>query len=140
MIEMKVLLFLTLFSAATFGYIIGVLTAHEYAIRNKLSFPRAFAKLYGKANAFRILVIVTIALSVACLIIAFALVSAADAEPQYTSYSVQQGDTLWEIAHEKYGDTADIRKAVYDIEKLNGITDCYISPGDIIKLPEKAGR
>lgn len=137
---MKVLIFLTLLSAATFGYIIGVLTAHEYAIRNKLSFPRACAKLYGKVNTFRVLVIVTIVLSIVCLIIAFAFVSAADAEPQYTSYAVQYGDTLWEIAHEKYGDTVDIRKAVYAIEKLNGITDCYISPGDIIKLPEKVGR
>lgn len=42
----------------------------------------------------------------------------------YTSYTVQAGDTLWEIAEENHGRTSDdIRTYVSNLMKLNGISN-----------------
>ena len=41
--------------------------------------------------------------------------------PQYTTVSVQSGDTLWELAR-RYGPAdADVRMVVYQIGKINNI-------------------
>lgn len=49
------------------------------------------------------------------------------------SYTVQPGDTLWEIA-EKYAPTYHTGNVVYKIERLNGI-DGYIVPGQVLEVP-----
>lgn len=42
----------------------------------------------------------------------------------YTSYTVREGDTLWEIARENHDRTDDdIRTYVSNLMKLNGISD-----------------
>ena len=54
--------------------------------------------------------------------------------PQFSYIRVERGDTLWSIAS-KNMEAKDIRKAVYEISKLNSIKNSSIYPGDIIKLP-----
>lgn len=55
------------------------------------------------------------------------------AEQTFTTYTVQENDTLWGIAEKHYNNT-DPRKAIYYIEKYNSL-DTYIEKGDKIKLP-----
>ena len=49
------------------------------------------------------------------------------------SYTVQPGDTLWEIA-EMYAPTYHTGNVVYKIERLNGI-DADIYPGQVLDVP-----
>lgn len=54
--------------------------------------------------------------------------------PQFDYIRVREGDTLWSIASATMKDK-EIRKAIYEISKLNNIQDASIYPGDIIKIP-----
>lgn len=50
-------------------------------------------------------------------------------------YQVRAGDTLWDIAASHYGDSVDIRRAVYDIRRANGLSQALLHPGDTLTLP-----
>lgn len=50
-------------------------------------------------------------------------------------YEVLAGDTLWAIASEEYGDTVDLRRAVYAIREANELTDSALRPGQTLTLP-----
>lgn len=54
--------------------------------------------------------------------------------PQFDYIRVEHGDTLWSIALTNMN-RRDIRKAVYEISKLNNIQNSCIYPGDVLKLP-----
>lgn len=52
---------------------------------------------------------------------------------------VEEGDTLWSIAKEeqnnnKYYEGKNIREVIYDIKKLNNMSDANILPGESIKI------
>jgi hypothetical protein len=51
------------------------------------------------------------------------------------SYEVHAGDTLWSIAAAEYGDAIDLRQAVYDIQRQNGLRGALLQPGQTITLP-----
>ena len=53
---------------------------------------------------------------------------------QTEDYVVCAGQTLWDIAEENKKDGQDIREYVYELRKLNGIDDCIIYPGQVIKI------
>lgn len=55
-------------------------------------------------------------------------------ETQIIEYTVSSGQTLWDIAAEHKADDEDIRKYIYDIKKLNNMTDSTIYPGQTIKI------
>lgn len=55
-------------------------------------------------------------------------------EPTYVTMHVKSGDTLWDIAKERCGNK-DIRKYIYDIKKINNMTNSNIYAGKEIKLP-----
>lgn len=53
---------------------------------------------------------------------------------QTEEYVVCAGQTLWDIAEENKKLGTDTREYVYELRKLNGIDDCIIYPGQVIKI------
>lgn len=47
---------------------------------------------------------------------------------------VKAGDTLWDIAKEAVGETEDVRQAVYDIQRRNGLATAHITPGMVLTV------
>lgn len=56
------------------------------------------------------------------------------AEIEYTTYIVDNGETLWDIAAKNNPDNKDIRKVIYEIQKYNNIGNT-LSVGQEIKIP-----
>ena len=54
----------------------------------------------------------------------------------YKNIRIVSGDTLWNISKNCSGDGTDVRKAVYDICRINNINADEINPGDMIIVPE----
>ena len=50
-------------------------------------------------------------------------------------YTVRAGDTLWTIAADEYGTSADLRDAVYAICEANDLSSSGVQPGQGITLP-----
>lgn len=50
-------------------------------------------------------------------------------------HEVRAGETVWGIAERTYGPDTDLRRAVYEIERLNGLRACCLQPGDELVLP-----
>jgi LysM repeat protein len=48
-------------------------------------------------------------------------------------YVVQAGDTLWSIAATHYG--GDVRRAVWRVQRRNGLDGVVIRPGERLVLP-----
>ena len=48
--------------------------------------------------------------------------------------TVSAGDTLWSIACEYKKDEQDVRDYIYELRKLNNLTDCTIYPGQEIQI------
>lgn len=47
---------------------------------------------------------------------------------------ISAGDTLWSISCEYKKDGQDVREYLYELRKLNNLTDCTIYPGQEIKI------
>lgn len=54
--------------------------------------------------------------------------------PSYRTLIVREGDTLWDIAN-KNNSKNDIRKVVYEIEKVNNLNSSEIVAGQELKVP-----
>lgn len=52
----------------------------------------------------------------------------------YEDYIVNVGDTLWTIAAENKKADEDIRKYIFELQKVNGLDDCMIYPNQTIKI------
>jgi hypothetical protein len=59
----------------------------------------------------------------------------ADAGTTRASYTVEYGDTLWEIATEHYPHSEDPRAAIEAIREENGLGGYGIRPGMRLELP-----
>lgn len=57
-----------------------------------------------------------------------------EATTTYEAVTVAPGDTLWDIASRRYPGT-DLRKKVFDIERLNGLRSPAIEPGQQLRVP-----
>lgn len=54
-------------------------------------------------------------------------------EPTYRTIVIRNGDTLWNIA-EKYNIKGDIRHYIYNIKKLNNLSDSEVIEGMELKV------
>lgn len=81
------------------------------------------------------LVIAALAVFIALGIIAGPAESTAESVEEYTTYTVSSGDTLWSIANDYKTDSTDTRKAVYEIEKINGVQPEDLQPDMQLKIP-----
>jgi nucleoid-associated protein YgaU len=52
-------------------------------------------------------------------------------------YVVRAGDTLWQLAAERYG--GDPREGVWRIRERNGLGRAPLRPGAVLYLPARAG-
>lgn len=51
-------------------------------------------------------------------------------EETYEIVTVQDNDTLWDIATKKVDDRMDVRKYIYEVQQLNHLGDaCILTPG-----------
>ena len=55
-------------------------------------------------------------------------------EVQTQDYIISSGDTLWSIAQEYKKPEEDTRQYIYDVKKLNNMTDSTIYAGQTIKI------
>lgn len=53
---------------------------------------------------------------------------------RFTTYYVESGDTLWEIAEKNNVNNKDVRKLIYEIKEINNI-DTMLYIGQEIKIP-----
>lgn len=79
----------------------------------------------------------------ALLILAFILValcsksfakSNKQQEAEIITYTISRGDTLWNIAKEYTPSNKDIRQTIYEIEKLNNMSNASIYEGQQIQI------
>ena len=48
---------------------------------------------------------------------------------------VSNGDTIWTLVDEYCSYHGDIRKAIFEVKKINGIENGQIYPGEVIYIP-----
>lgn len=91
----------------------------------------------ARAHIILVSVVVAFVLLLATATRAFAAGSGeAVVVPQHTTeHLVVPGDTLWEIASDNAGPGDDIRKAVFEIQQINGLPSSVIIPGQVLIVP-----
>lgn len=73
---------------------------------------------------------------IAIILIALLLLAARQEKPKlWQAYTIKSSDTLWDIARNEYGDTADIRKIISEICAENDIMPDKLIAGDVILIP-----
>ena len=61
-------------------------------------------------------------------------IAKSDKEAEYIDYTVCKGDTLWTIAEEYKSDNQETREYIYQIKKLNNMTQSNIYENQKIKI------
>ena len=56
---------------------------------------------------------------------------------KYISVEVSYGDTLWNLASEYGPENTDIRKIVFEIERINDVNASTLHPGQVLEIPVK---
>lgn len=82
--------------------------------------------------SFKILLIFLIS---ALLLVVFQYESISSSEPNMIEVKVAEGDNLWKIADEYYGENTDLRKKIYKIKKINKLESAMLKPGQKIIIP-----
>ena len=77
--------------------------------------------------------LLAVALVVAMAFAALGAARASSGGAAETRYVVRPGDTLWEIAAERYD--GDPREAIWRIKERNGLRRSELHPGVVLALP-----
>ena len=113
-------------------YILSIVKKHELKGEAKMLFR------YRIVKPFRFIVFVVLSLillfSILNLIFGFSSAQSITVET-YESVTIEQGDTLWEIAGEYMPEDTDIRFFIYRICQINDIKADDLYPGMTIKVP-----
>lgn len=95
-------------------------------------------KRYRINSRIRFTIFVALTIILVTMVANFVLgINVADSSTiqNYAEIEVASGDTLWSIAGEYMQDNKDIRKAVYDLGKLNDISAAELQAGMKILVP-----
>ncbi len=58
-----------------------------------------------------------------------------DGPGEYGTHVVVVGDTLWDIAAESTTPGEDVRRVVFEIQRLNDLEGSVILPGQVLRVP-----
>jgi len=87
----------------------------------------------------RVVVLLTAIVVLMILLLANAVgasgTGAADGPVEYGTHTVVAGDTLWDIAVEHTTSGEDVRRVVYEIQRLNDLETSVILPGQVLRVP-----
>ncbi len=104
----------------------------RYAKRQKSRMEMARSSQGGSPYVqFFSVIFVVLALSIA---VGAHYSAAGESTCKYRTVFVQSGDTLWSMS-EAYAPGNDIRKVIYDIKKLNGLSSSDVAQGSSLKIP-----
>ena len=95
-------------------------------------------KTYRIKNRFKFNLFIVLTIILFTMTANFALgMNTADSStiPQYMELEVSSGDTLWSIADRYMSDESDIRKSIYELGKINGISASELHAGMTILVP-----
>lgn len=82
----------------------------------------------------RAVVLLTVIAVVFFLLLASGVGAGSEVRPA-AMYVIQAGDTLWSIAERRTPPGGDVRTTVFDIKRINQMTDSVIHPGDELLVP-----
>lgn len=121
---------------------IGLLAAvaiEMVAKEHDIKFFKFVRYMYTKYGSFRKRLIIYVAGLIMWALIGTVYIGAATKnDEEYIYHIVQSGESVWSIAYDTYGDEVDLRRMVRKIEKMNGIKQSVIYPGQIIEMPDMA--
>ena len=78
--------------------------------------------------------ILAIMVLIILVITLFSHCSAMTKNNEIENITVSAGDTLWSIACEYKKPGQDVREYIFELRKLNNLTDCTIYPGQEIQI------
>ncbi len=82
----------------------------------------------------RLLVLLLVVVAASFLLLASAVQADGGSAPT-AAYTVQAGDTLWDIAATVTPAGSDVRAAVHDLRRLNDLDGSVILPGQVLRVP-----
>ena len=83
-----------------------------------------------------IAVLVLLLFMIILLVSSFSGAKAAENSQAMQAVVVVEGDTLWGLVQKHYAYKGDIRKAIYEVRKINALKDAVIIPGQVIYMPQ----
>ncbi|MCJ7725825.1 MAG: LysM peptidoglycan-binding domain-containing protein [Acidimicrobiia bacterium] len=90
-------------------------------------------------TSVRVVVLLTAIVVLMVLLLANAVgasgTEAAGDPVSYGSHQVVAGDTLWDIAADYTTPGEDVRRVVFDIQRLNDLEGSVILPGQVLRVP-----
>ncbi len=88
-----------------------------------------------KSNKKFIAIISVIILLTITLITLYTVNGLTEKEIYYKNIEIKNGQTLWKIVENEFGNNINIRKYVYQIKQINNLENSNIRPGQVIKIP-----